>query len=551
MNTTENKIINASDCIADFDNSFTDLDLDLSIFTCQYKCTAFGIFKADKQICVHPIVPCEILENVETGTQKMTVAYKKNGDPKWKKFTASKSVFASSSEFIKLSDYGIAVHSKNAKDLAAYLSEIETYNNDTINKRASVSRLGWITPKTGGVFFSPFTEDAYFDGDQTFGDVWDAISEQGNRSVWVDQMHELRKKKGAGSILLAASFASVLVGFLDLLPFFVHIWGGTGVGKTVGLKAAASVWGNPEKFVASLNATNVGLEHRAAFFNSLPLCLDELQILASKGEKDFDGIIYQLAEGIGKVRGKKDGGLQNVPTWKNCFITSGEQPINTSSSGGGAMNRVIEIECKEEICSDFKKLCETIKENYGFAGREFVEHLLTDEGKQEARNYYSAYYDELCGIGSTDKQAQAAALILTADTIVSDRIFNDGCILTAKDVARYMKATHEVDVNERAYSYLIGIINANRSHFGTFDINTRYTPPPVIECWGAINESCCYFNPTILDRVLADKGFNKKAFLSWAIDRNIIAEHTEGRHTIQRRFGGVSAKYVCLKIDLQ
>ena len=64
-------------------------------------------------------------------------------------------------------------------------------------------------------------------------------------------------------LILAASFASVLVKPLGGLPFFLHIWGGTEVGKTVGLMLAASVWANPEvgRYIHTFNSTSVGREN--------------------------------------------------------------------------------------------------------------------------------------------------------------------------------------------------------------------------------------------------------------------------------------------------
>ena len=80
------------------------------------------------------------------------------------------------------------------------------------------------------------------------------------------------------------------------LPFFVHLWGGTEVGKTVGLMLAASVWANPEvgRYIHTFNSTAVGREKSAAFVNSLPLILDELQIVADR--KTFDKDIMLLAD---------------------------------------------------------------------------------------------------------------------------------------------------------------------------------------------------------------------------------------------------------------
>ena len=85
-------------------------------------------------------------------------------------------------------------------------------------------------------------------------------------------------------IMLAAGFASVLVEPCGGLPFFVHLWGNTEGGKTVALMLAASIWANPRlgEYVHSFNGTEVTQELSASFVNSMPLILDELQILKEK-----------------------------------------------------------------------------------------------------------------------------------------------------------------------------------------------------------------------------------------------------------------------------
>ena len=67
-------------------------------------------------------------------------------------------------------------------------------------------------------------------------------------------------------------------------------------------------------------------------------------------------MIYQLSEGVGRARGRKQGGLQKTPTWRNCIITTGEFPIISPNSGAGAVNRTIEIDCHAEHLFDDPKL---------------------------------------------------------------------------------------------------------------------------------------------------------------------------------------------------
>ena len=302
---------------------------EIELFSGQYVCDEYGVSMTDKYgyeqtICRHPIMPVERLVNIDSGEERLKLAYKKGRA--WRTIIVEKSVIASSSSILQLASNGIMVNSENAKALSTYILEMEQLNYDLIPEQKSVGRLGWV----GTHGFSPFVDDLVFDGETNFKHIFNAVKPEGSRNAWLYAMQDLRKEKSPGRLFLAASFASAILEPCGLLPFFLHAWGGTEVGKTVGLMIAASVWACPKlgDFVSTFNSTLVGQEMTATFLNSLPLCMDELQIQSSAGVRDFDRIIYQLTEGVGRTRGAKTGGLQKMNTWRNCIITNGEHPIS-------------------------------------------------------------------------------------------------------------------------------------------------------------------------------------------------------------------------------
>ena len=301
-----------------FENSTCFDGQEIELFSGQYICDDFGVAVTDKYgfqqvICRHPIMPVQRLINIDSGEERLKIAYKKGRV--WRSIIAEKSMIASSNSILQLAANGVLVNSENAKPLSTYLLEIENLNYDEIPEQNSVSRLGWV----GTHGFSPYVDNLAFDGENNFKHIFNAVKSNGDFEKWLDVMKKMRKEKTPGRLFLAASFASVILGPCGLLPFFLHAWGGTEVGKTVGLMIAASVWACPKmgEYITTFNSTLVGQEMLASFLNSLPMCIDELQILSSAGIKDFDRMIYQLTEGIGKTRGAKSGGLQKVNTWKN------------------------------------------------------------------------------------------------------------------------------------------------------------------------------------------------------------------------------------------
>lgn len=518
---------------------------EIELFSGQYVCDEYGVSMTDKYgyeqtICRHPIMPVERLVNIDSGEERLKLAYKKGRA--WRTIIVEKSVIASSSSILQLASNGIMVNSENAKALSTYILEMEQLNYDLIPEQKSVGRLGWV----GTHGFSPFVDDLVFDGETNFKHIFNAVKPEGSRNAWLYAMQDLRKEKSPGRLFLSASFASAILEPCGLLPFFLHAWGGTEVGKTVGLMIAASVWACPKlgDFVSTFNSTLVGQEMTATFLNSLPLCMDELQIQSSSGVRDFDRIIYQLTEGVGRTRGAKTGGLQKMNTWRNCIITNGEHPISNANSGGGAVNRVIEFECDEKVYSDLVGICAVIQSNYGFAGREFVEYLQTEGAFDRVNALQKEYYRALLRSDSTDKQAASASAILAADHIATELIFKDGNNLTVADLEKIMTKKKEVNVNYRALEFVYELVERNPNRFKANEFGEYQG-----EVWGKSEETCIYIIKSVFDREMGNGGFNSTAFLAWA-KRNNVTYTDNGKRTKKARITGSATNCVCIRKNL-
>ena len=516
----------------------------IELFSGDYTCDEYGVIIHDRYgyeqiICRHPIMPIQRLINIDSGEERLNIAFKKGRT--WKNVIAEKTMIASSHRILDLAGTGIMVNSENAKALSTYLLDIENMNYDEIPEQRSVGRLGWV----GEHGFSPYVDNLEFDGENNFKHIFNAVKSHGDRQKWIDSMIALREEKTVGRLFLAASFASVILQPCGLLPFFLHAWGGTENGKTVGLMIAASVWASPKMgdYIGTFNSTFVGQEMTATFLNSLPMCIDELQIQSSAGIKDFDRIIYQLTEGIGKTRGSKTGGLQKTNTWKNCIITNGEHPISNTHSGGGAVNRVVEFECEQKVYSDLVGICAVINENYGFAGREFVEYLQTDGAFECVDALQKEYYRELLKTDSTDKQAASVSAILAADHIATELIFKDGNNLTVEDVAEIMTKRTDVDVNARAYDFVFDLVVKNINKFTPNEYGNY-----VGEIWGKIDDEQVYIIKSIFDKEMANAGFNSTSFLSWAKRQGKLCTDAQ-RRTRRTRIAGMLSNCVCIKAE--
>lgn len=494
-----------------------------------------GPYGSDIEACNHPIMPVLRLVNIDTGAEKLQIAYRKG--KQWRKVIAEKGVLASANKILELANVGVAVTSESAKHLVQYFYDLESLNYDRIPEKNSVSRLGWIEDEG----FSPYVEELVFDGDANFRTFFESVKKRGSMEKWLCMARGIRQKSVFARVILASAFASVLVKPLGGLPFFVHLWGGTESGKTVGLMLAASVWANPEigRFIHTFNSTAVGREKSAAFVNSLPLILDELQIV--KDKREFDKDIYMLSEGAGRTRGTKSGGVDKTPTWANCILTSGEMPITGAGSGGGAVNRIIEIECREKLFEDPRGVADTVRKNYGFAGRAFVEHLQQDGAMERAADLFKRYSVQFGEGDTTEKQAMAAALVLTADNLATEWIFKDGRALTAGEISEFLRTKASVSAHERGYQYLCETISQNANKFLGGDA-------PVSDVWGRLeDDDTAIVIRKVFDSICADGGYNAQALLSWLAQNNYL-QTSKPHLTKTVRINNIPTRCVVLRL---
>lgn len=515
-----------------------------------WQCDERGVMRWNGQkeevACCHPILPVERLVNIDTGVEKLKIAYSKGR--KWREIIVDKRTLASANSIVSLADMGIAVNSENAKSLVQYISDIENLNYDRLPERKSVGRLGYIE----GEGFSPYVDGLIFDGDANYRTMFQAIAPHGDYTEWLETALECRKMSTTARIMLAAAFASVLIQRLGGLPFFVHLWGvDSGTGKTVALMLAASVWGDPQigRYVQTFNSTAVGQEKTAAFLNSIPVLVDELQLAKDgRGRTQFN--VYALAQGVGRTRGNKSGGVERTPTWSNCILTTGESPLTSTSDGAGAMNRVIDIECRasEKVITDGMRIANTLKKHYGYAGQMFVE-ALEKQSMETVAALYQEIFQELSANDTTEKQAMAAAMILVADVLATRWIFMDGQMLTMPEISAFLQSKAAVSAGERGYRYMCDWVAQNVNRFlpnaDTGDVFGVIEP----ESNGVLNTGYdnAFIIKSVFCRVVEEAGFSSAALLSFMKQNGLIK--TRGRNNTRgKRINGLLAECVVMRI---
>ena len=470
--------------------------------------------------CCHPIIIISELIDIDTHSSKIQLAYRvPNRTNGWETLVVDAATISTSRAIIALAAWGIDVTSNTAVALVDYLQELRRLNYERIPVKHSYSQLGY----HAGIGFAPYVDNLVFGARAEFQKLHDSVRPAGDFNEWLKIALYCRTQSVAVRIMLAAAFASILVSFLNIRPFFVHLWGPSGTGKTVSLTLTASVFGNPDQYKLSHNSTLVAIERHATFLRHLPYCIDEFQL---SRDKDGKNLVYMFTQGEIRSRGQKEGGVDTHRSWSNVAVSTGESPIVDVSSGSGSVNRVINIACptNTDLLENYSEVIETLQENYGHAGKLFVEKIYTDP---EARKLTRFLYDHYCAdlrndAGATGKQAMAAACILTADHLATLYIFQDDRSLTIEDIAPYLATQKDISVGAAGYEFFRNWVITNSKNF--LPKATDFA-----NVYGAREGQTVYVLTNIFREAMKEAGYNSETVLAYLKQHNLLVLRKDAR----------------------
>lgn len=502
-----------------------------------------GIRKIDEKtslpvmVCRTPIILTQRLKSMETGEEKMEIAFKRDGA--WHKAIFPRSTIFQARSITTLSDLGCTITSENAKQVVRFLEALEAENIDVIQKADSTSTMGW---QTRGRFLPGHGDDIILDIEPSLRGWAAAYHYSGTFEDWKELMRPHRERDKF-RFILAASFTAPLLRILQQRIFFVYNWGGSKGGKTAALKAALSAWGDPERLMVNFNATQVALERMAGFYNDLPMGIDERQ-LAGQKQENLEKIVYMIASGTGRARGSKAGGLQALNTWRTVALATGEEPLYTETTQTGVSTRVLEIyggPFEDERSASL--MHQQAPQHCGWAGPEFIRRILqTDE--QSIRDEYARMAEEVYKIAGGTNGAHIAGIstVALADAMIEGWIFNPDPAATdapgaklplkiapeawaralqmAESIIKEQLAAGTGDVNEHATQFIVDWILSNKSQFGDKAIGT---------CLGNMSQDGrkAYIFPSLLNQALTKAGYSPRKTLKYLADQNIITSRAK------------------------
>lgn len=526
-----------------------------------------------KMVCRTPIILTQRLKSLETGEEKIEIAFKRDGE--WHRAIYPRSTIFTARAITVLADLGCTVTSENAKQVVRFLSALEAENIDIIQKADATSTFGW---QPGRRFIPGREQGIVLDIDPSQKGMAAAYCRNGDMEHWIRTMAPHRERDKF-RFILAASFAAPLLRILKQRIFFVYNWGGSKGGKTAALKAALSAWGDPDRLMVNFNATQVGLERTASFYCDLPLGIDERQ-LAGKNQESLEKTIYMIASGTGKIRGSKGGGLQAIHQWRTVALATGEEPLSTETSQTGVSTRVLEI--YGGPFDDEKQASLMHQEapmNCGWAGPEFIEELIGIDEREICDKYEEmSKYVASISQGKSGSHVAGIAAVALADSMIDSWFFsgenrdqeeakcdqneeksdqksqkrnktlqirNDSwerAKQMAASILQEQMNSDTGDVNENAVQFIVDWVLSNRLYFGEKAIGT---------CLGTTSESgnIVYIFPSTLNQALTKAGYSPRKTLRYMADKGLITsserkDHKGKTYQVTKRFDNRLCKFV-------
>jgi putative DNA primase/helicase len=248
--------------------------------------------------------------------------------------------------------------------------------------------------------------------------------------------------RGNTRLLLALScaFAAPILRVLGIENGGFHFKGTSSCGKTTCLHAAGSVWGGQD-YVKQWRATSNGLEGVATSCNDGLICLDEI---AQADPSEIGTMVYMIANGGGKSRADKMGGLQQVTAWRSLLLSSGEVSLLVhmqtakKKPRAGLEVRFLDISADTSVHGCFENLhgfydgkafADHLKDlcgrEHGHLGREFLRRFIRNRSSMEmkARVFIGQFASEYTPIGASEQVCRAVtrfALVAAVGEIATE-----------------------------------------------------------------------------------------------------------------------------------
>jgi len=224
-------------------------------------------------------------------------------------------------------DGGLAfVNLEKRRKLASYLMMCQPERRVVCVERTGWHGNAYVLPG-GGI--GPGADQVIL---QSTGYLSSDFTRAGELANWQRQVAAVAVGNSRLGFALSLAFAAPLLSLVGQEGGGFHLKGESTDGKSTIMKAAASVYGQPDRYSHTWRATGNAIEGIASRRNDALLCLDELGELDGR---EAGQVAYMLANGQGKGRSRQDGELRERKAWRLLFLSTGELSLEDHAAEAG------------------------------------------------------------------------------------------------------------------------------------------------------------------------------------------------------------------------
>lgn len=265
-------------------------------------------------------------------------------------------------------------------------------------------RLGWQPDGSFAVGDTLYSargrEHDYTYKSERLHNVIETTRPEGTIEDWRKVLYMLRDK-AVGTPRLWGHVGVSLAGLATALMKFgpsgarastIHLAGSTsGAGKTLAMRMANSVWGNPTKYTVQPSTSERTMMQRAGLLGSLLLSVDEVtEKSRSTGGEWLYKYLYDFAAGSHKIKGSATGNAEiaHECTWESLSVISSNSPVTEAMMGArettshGEVKRFLEWNLPRgweiEWEPHEREILPLLDENFGVVGREWAKWLVAN-----------------------------------------------------------------------------------------------------------------------------------------------------------------------------
>ena len=355
-----------------------------------------------------------------------------------RQFNVPLTSITSREEFRKcMSKEGVTAFGKGMDKLMTYTTKwVDELQRTTVADEA-LRQFGWADDNmdafvlgdklvtASGMDFNPSSS--------TTAGLMDAFEPKGSREKNLELLDFYNKPNyELHQYVVGVGFGSPLMALTGLNSMSIHLYGGSGVGKTTAQMAALGIWGSPDDLMNKPEDTHNSRMLRGEVMHNIPLVSDEMTNVSGEQMSDY---VYQVSGGRQKNRMSMNGNTERArgKPWHLLALSSG----NTSAweilgrhkaTPKAEMLRMFEIRVKKMDFvkgdnTDTASLINDFKSNHGHIGAEYIQWVMNN--KDEVKRTVEAVrirLDKAAGLGPENRFWSNGNAVIIAGLIFAKKL---------------------------------------------------------------------------------------------------------------------------------